>query len=517
MAEVMGQAYCDFYTASGYGKSLTAARADPNPTNSARREYVLNRSMTKLPTTSPSGTAFDSSRPFLATAQSASSASSAFGGQTSVNPQTTTQSSTQIPGKIYGLRRARSTPGQASTAIDQAVKPWAPAAVANLADMDDVAFVISGTAQPNFKIAWGGAPGLYFADFKSGLALLKQIADDLNYEMFASHSGIVMFRPLNVSLPFDFFLGSPLNPTAKLRDHSRVGTEYWLQDPLVQGNPEFTDSDSDIFTYAYVSGEYQQIQGNFSFHKGIAVDVRKYLKFGARTAPLVTRLQLKSDKACGIYAAAYLNRLNASYSSASVQYTGDARLQAGNPCFYRSRNTIYYISAVTHSFVAGQSYSTSLTLKYGRRPIAVGGTTALSMRASKNSSMASLAVKNNIVDATANLFNLGGKGLTGGQALATYISNNQKNLTFQDYVWEPLLPLDYESLYTDLREHYAFHATKQVVENSNVKSQAHTNNQKIAQRQNPALVPGSQGLFNATVSKIMAIFGVSASAKPTIG
>lgn len=511
MSEILGLAYSDFYTAKGFYANLAAARANPNQTQAAVAERQLLKSMVALPQPASfqnlveaapqaaTGPAYDSSKPFLVTTGAAPQAAPASIAPTfSINPEATTQTPTQIPSKIYGFRRARKSLAQASTSIDQALRPWSPL---QIGDMDDLAFTISGTAQPNFQVAFSGSASLYFADYRSGLALCKQVAEDLNYEFFANQNGVVVFRPLNVSLPADFINGAKPIPTAKLRTaNGRVGSEYWLQDKLMGGRPAFADSDVDIFTFAYVGSDFQITAGGAQFFKGVAFDFFKYLRFGSRTAPVVTKLQLLSDDACAVYANAYLSRLNASYSSARIQYTGDSRIQAGNPCYVQSRNTVYYVASVTHVFTAGQSYTMDLNLKYGRRPIAAGK--GLVLAALK---MVDLSLANFIKSKDLSLV-LGKLRAGGSTAMAQYVDDNAKDLTFQGYVWEPLMPLDYESLYASLKEQNAFNATKEVVENFNFNSPAFTEQYKVTQLRLPALK--GQPLVNATASSLMTARGI---------
>lgn len=510
MSEVLALACADFYTVTGFYDKLFEIRDSSffDETQAQINEFQLLKSLTALPqppapsfdfnTLQPNPAppiSFEASKPFLATAGSATSIAASVTPPILIDPQSSKQQSTQIPAKVYGFRRARKDASQASTSIDKSVKSFAPL---QKADMDDLAFVISGTAQPAFQLAFSGSASLYFADFKSGLALCKQVADDLNYEFFANQNGVIIFRPLNVSLPANFINGAKPIPTAKLRTaNGRVGSEYWLEDNLMGGRPSFIDSDVDIYTFAYVGADYQISLGGNQFFKGIAFDLPKFLKFGARTAPLITKLNLLNDDACAVYANAYLSRLNAAYSSAAIQYTGDSRLQAGNPCFVKSRNTIYYISSITHTFEAGQSYTVDLTLKYGRRPIAAGPGLVLSARTLVSTDLG-LANLTKSMDLSQVLGRLNSGGAT---IMAEYISANQVDLTFQGFIWEPLMQLDFESLYASLSEQQAFNATKELVENAGFNSPAWVNMLNAAKRGNPALT--GQRLNDLTAGNIL--------------
>jgi hypothetical protein len=130
-----------------------------------------------------------------------------------------------------------------------------------------------------------------------------------------------------------------------------------------------------VFTIAYVLGLYQFGELNNAqlqyLRPGIAVDSLKFAKLGARVAPQKTKIGLISPTACQAYAVSYLSQLNARSRSGSLEYIGDARIQAGNPVYIPSSNQIYYLESLTDSFIAGKSYTMNMTLTYGRVPFAL--------------------------------------------------------------------------------------------------------------------------------------------------
>lgn len=514
MAKILARAYCDPFTVPGFYDQLTEVRSLKNLDQAAQQEDQLIESMFPIPQPAVGNLAYDSDKPFLVVSSDGKQAVSALDVIAPLRLSSGSKKGTSVPAKIYGYRRKKTNQFQGSTAVDTAAALNAPIQVG---EFDDVAFVIEGTVQSAYKLAVQNATSLYFADWRSGLAVCKEIAESLNFEFFADQNGVVRFRPLNITLPKDFALKDKLLPTSKIKNTGQVGVEYWLDVKFIQGNPQFVDTDDGVFTVAYVSSDWQVGDANGAAFKGAAVDLPKFLRLGPRTAPLIQKLLLASDAACEAYAIAYLNRLNANASSATVSYTGDARLRAGNPCYVKHRNTIYYISAITHSFVAGQSYTVNLDLKYGRRPIATAPGGSL-LKGVTDGGLFNILNAHTLGDVVNGLLKQGnaspalGAVTKGGSTafLADYILKNRKNLTFREYIWEPLLPLDYESLLSGLREQTQVNARKEIVENYVMASPAFTaEQQKVFQAFTSSSPAGSlikldeQQAVNKTTSNIL--------------
>lgn len=470
LTEILSRAYCDLYTSPGFQETLASIRTnDGFGTDSVSEvtEAVIKEEAeisSRLEVPKPSSVlATNPAYPFMAVVAQDGGATAPTGVLT---PFTTGPEALTIPARIYGFRRMVASQTLLPKAPILAMRAGLPI---NVADPDDLAFIIDGTTQPATKLAFAQATSLYFADWQSGLGVGKKIAEDINYEFFADEDGVVRFRPLNVSLPHDFKVGQRRLPTDQLANVGKVGIEYWLEEKLISGMPTFVDTDSNVYTIAYCSSDWQIGSApGAPPYKGSAIDLVKFLRLGPRTAPLIQKMQLNSDEACDAYATAHLARLNGVASTANIQYIGDSRIRVGNPCYVPHRNTIYYITSVTHHFVAGQGYTTTLTLSYGRRPIAVADPVALG-DVTKPSLQNLLAFKSfeevisdlKVQDRATPLIG----AVSGGSTLADYIRTNKSNLTFQGYVWEPIMPLKYEQLFTGLAEARDFGIRKDILEN----------------------------------------------------
>jgi hypothetical protein len=51
-----------------------------------------------------------------------------------------------------------------------------------------------------------------------------------------------------------------------------------------------------------------------------------------------------------------------------ITVRGDSKYQVGDTVFIEDENIYYYVTQVSHNFSYGSSYTTTLTLTYGRRP-----------------------------------------------------------------------------------------------------------------------------------------------------
>ena len=529
LTDILSRAYCDLFTAPGFYASLVIARffkpqqnapvgpsgpvsaTQPVPvdsqtvTTSAKMENDLIIKTLPFPstlTTEDSGvardvadrsaTSSDPTYPFIVTLNNRIKpiATSANG----ILANALQDPNESIPSKIYGLRRILRSDNSQLTAESVALRSYV--GLTDKTNLDDIAFVIDGTKQPAYAFSQAGSINTQFSDWKSGLAVCNQIAQDLNYEFYADYRGIVRFRPLNVSLPKDF-LGEKPRPTNELvGSNGRVGIEYWL-DPVFISSQSYTDTDNGVFTIARVLGDLPAGQANQAqqWH-GTAVDLMKFNKLGPRMAPIVTKFNLVSEQACQAYAWGLLTRLNGNARTAQITYAGDSRLHAGNPCYVKHKNTVYYITSVTHNFVAGQSYTTTLTLKYGRRPVAVLDsppqiTDPIIQRTVKLKSFdnfksdlkAQDGPLDHIVGRTlAQTFSATDpKGKSTMLSIVDYIDHYKDELTFQGYLWEILSPLSYEDLYNILGDQQIDGG--KVETGQNIKQKTASFKQKMAKKQ----------------------------------
>jgi len=378
-----------------------------------------------------------------------------------------TSSVITLPKRIFGFRRVRHGE-QEGDKLDPVVSALMPYSPFMEADPDDLSFVIEGTSQPAYQFSLGGPMAIYASEWKSGLSVITEITRNINYEFFADELGIVRFRPLNVSLPFDFTPDEPKRLTKNLSGTERVGSEYWLKDQYIK-DESFPHTDNDIFTIAYAFGQYHVGAVVPETIKGAAIDVYKYLRLGARTAPKITKMGIIDDYMAAMYARAYLSRLNANARSGTITYIGDSSIQVGNPVYLEKNKQIYYLSAITHTYQVGTGYTMSLQLKYGRNPLGTssGSLSTFALPDAEGNLVAPKSHFDGVTDPSiqdmlhrrdikAVLLEMDkvDKGNSiieklqpGAKTEADYVRQNVDDLTFQGFVWEPMYTLQYEDLY----------------------------------------------------------------------
>ena len=469
LATIFARAYCDLSSVPGFFSKLNAIRnlATSNPQKAVRDEEELRQKYTVLPSgTSTSPLATDSSL-FLITKGTLTTQ----GGRALVagaNLPTTKTVPKDTPRQIFGFRQARRT----LTSNELSVSAVSPVSASMPAD--DLVFAIEGTVQPVYNVSFGNF-GLdrWISEWQSAYSIAKKITDDLDFELNCTAEGVVRVRPLNTLLPAD--LKTPVfSPQVPANQKPRVGYEYWLQKPLIK-DENYVDTDEGVVTIAYVLGRYQfsSLNQGLEFLKaGVAVDAFRLAKLGARMAPQQTRLELLSAEACQAFARAYLTRLNMKARTGTVVYTGDARLQSGNPVYIPHKNRIYYIDTISHDFKAGGAYTVTLTLTYGRVPIAVTDEKAAQLTATMAGAPSLAAdiksrytfaavltrlVQQQQIDATTKLFasttteveryKKYGPDIT-TQTLGAVTGGNSQ-LVFNGYVWEDIPEMTYEDLFDD--------------------------------------------------------------------
>ena len=397
-------------------------------------------------------------------------------------------SGTTIPSYVLGFKKAREkgTPPSKDNTLTNNLRlalsrQFAFSGVAEVADPEDLVFAVSAIDQPIFDIALSGAVDPFTSEWKSSLDLMQDIASRVNYEFFCNEDGVVLFRPMDLTMPDQSSypiadrgvlaaltsVGNAALSLVGLRSSDPHTTPYWIS-PLFITQQSFSESDNEIFTLAYVTGGQAQWAGKAPPIRGSAVDVLKVGRFGIRQAPSIYKSNLISNEACSLYAHCYLAFLNSNMRTARITYSGDSQIRVGRVCYVENKNTLYYITGIDHSYTPGQGYTMQFALEYGRRPIAVqdGKFAAGKLSTVQDKGTIGLLRYNQLTQVLANLAridaplsfvgnnstlnrNLPGTPSTSGNEIfmmSEYIRANTEELTFQSFVWEPLYLLNLTSL-----------------------------------------------------------------------
>lgn len=365
MAKVLVRVYSDIYSIAGARAQLATIRGlDPN--TGAEKEEEFLASFEQVPS---SGTA---SSPFL-TADGTITVTGGTVQKSSDFVSVTQDVSKDVPKRIYGYRQA---PKVNFTTIDSIFQVGLSVLTSGgNHPADDLAFVIEGTTQPVYQKTFNqfSLMQIFNSEWKSSYEVAKAITETVGFELNTTVEGVVRFRPLNNLLPADI---KNQETTAFTSDptKTRVGYEYWLQKPYIVSET-LTDTDDGIITIMQVMGHFDYSNLDASQINlttiGRAIDVEKMSRLGIRPGPQLTKISLLTKEACETAAMASLIKINANARSGSIVYLGDARIKPGNPCYLPHRNRVYYIDSIQDDFKPGVSYTMTLTLKYGRVPIAI--------------------------------------------------------------------------------------------------------------------------------------------------
>lgn len=101
---------------------------------------------------------------------------------------------------------------------------------------------------------------------------------------------------------------------------------------------------------------------------GAAVDYDMWFHYGYRKEQVTKAWLRDASQQIPTYALAYLAHAKAKILSGTVTVVGNPFYQPGEVVYIESRNMLYYVTKVAHSFSCGGDFRTTLTLEYGHYP-----------------------------------------------------------------------------------------------------------------------------------------------------
>lgn len=230
-------------------------------------------------------------------------------------------------------------------------------------------FVIDGINQPAWAIEFNNGGWDYkVSQWKSNDQVISEIVDKVFYEFYADTNGVIQIRPTNLSLPK--YLNSN---TAGYDTYNIVQKNYIITKDKEIYVHDFTGpvfNDRMIFTYITISGLYDPLGIGNPMMRRVVSGPYKWIKmFGSRMAPPETKLGCVSQPQMESYGQARLRRHNADAWTASMNIEGNSQISAGKPMFIERWQSVFYIPTITHSFTAGEDYTTTINLNNRRKPI----------------------------------------------------------------------------------------------------------------------------------------------------
>lgn len=232
---------------------------------------------------------------------------------------------------------------------------------------------LTGTLQPAFALGVSEVP-LVFSEYKTNLSVLLETAEKFNFFLYSDRKGVVNFVPPNISLAhlserngefsvFDMLTRSNLNYEYKSPDIINKQTAIMFQ--------ESTD-DSRIVNWMQLSGGFIQSNSMSAINAGVATTVANYpsiVKYGVHSQKQQAILGVKSKAALEAYGYALMDRSNKNFRTATYDCSGTGDMDINKTVYSAISNTIYLRTGLNLTYIAGQNFTASSTLNWGRRPL----------------------------------------------------------------------------------------------------------------------------------------------------
>lgn len=239
-----------------------------------------------------------------------------------------------------------------------------PVSVMQIVDIDvKPKFIFTGSLQPIASIVLHkGEYNFVNSEWKSNDQIIQDMAQTCFFEFFADRLGVIRFRPMNLTLPMQ-----------QKGDTTDVISRYYITqaNEIYVSNFSRVVDDSVIISDVIVQGRLIAEDYAHPLNRVlVSGPISDRAKYGVRIPQLVQRLQLVKPDALTAFGEQYLVRQNAQLYSGSLDMVGHGGYFPGNPIFIERWLSVYYITSITHNYVAGSDYTMNVSLKYGRHPIA---------------------------------------------------------------------------------------------------------------------------------------------------
>ena len=191
-------------------------------------------------------------------------------------------------------------------------------------------------------------------EYRSHLEIANEVAQLSNYEFYADQFGDIWYHQPRFH-----------NYHILTNDNPEV---YVIRDEDII-TYQFTESDKDVVSTLYVAGKpnYIEIMPQIVKMTGFYEDASLLRKYGRRMMS-ISHPYITDTSDCFYFAKSWMLRVNAGRFVGSITVLGRPELRMHMPVYIPMRNMIYYITGISHKFSYGQTFTTTLQLKYGRKP-----------------------------------------------------------------------------------------------------------------------------------------------------
>lgn len=205
-----------------------------------------------------------------------------------------------------------------------------------------------------YKRIFGDSFANWQNEYIDHLTIANEVAMLTNYEFYADQNGDIWYHQPRFN---NYHILTIDNPEV-----------YILRDEdIITAN--FSESDKDVLTSIYVTGQQNIVTGQPEIFKMAAFyeDPTLVQRYGRRIQA-VSHPYITDSESCFYFAKSWMLRINAARFVGKVTILGRPELRVHMPIYIPYRNMIYYIESISHNFKFGGSFTTTLTLKYGRKP-----------------------------------------------------------------------------------------------------------------------------------------------------
>ena len=205
-----------------------------------------------------------------------------------------------------------------------------------------------------YKKIFGASFQNWQNEYRSHLEIANEVAQLSNYEFYADQFGDIWYHQPRFH-----------NYHILTNDNPEV---YVIRDEDIT-TYQFTESDKDVISTLYVAGRpnYSEVIPQIMKMTGFYEDNSLLRKYGRRMMS-ISHPYITDTSDCFYFAKSWMLRVNAGRFVGTVTILGRPELRVHMPIYIPMRNMIYYITGISHKFVYGQTFTTTLQLKYGRKP-----------------------------------------------------------------------------------------------------------------------------------------------------
>lgn len=205
-----------------------------------------------------------------------------------------------------------------------------------------------------YKRIFGMSFGNWQNEYQTHLQIANMVAAQTNYEFYADGSGDIWYHQPRFH---NYHLLVDKQPEV-----------YVLRDEDII-NANFTESDENVLTSAYLTGQPNFYDGpkEIAFMTGFYENPALVMKYGRRMVSYSHPYVVNAGD-LNYFARSYLQRVNAGRFVGKVTLIGRPEIRMHMPVYVPYRNLVFYITGIQHTLTMGNTFQTTLTLKYGRKP-----------------------------------------------------------------------------------------------------------------------------------------------------